>query len=108
MKGFSTILACLAFASALLAACNDVGDCPGASAITPGGSCSGDNLECPYTLQTPSAACDGTSVQGGVPTSCTCAGGSWSCPSPIACDAAAGDDGSTPGDEAATPDGGAG
>jgi hypothetical protein len=64
-------------------ACNDVGTCPAASAISNGGSCSGDNLECPFTLVTPSPACDGTTTQ--IPTSCVCTSGSWSCPSPVVC-----------------------
>lgn len=74
MKRMATVLACIALAPALLAACNNVGDCPGPSAITPGRSCSGDNLECPYTLET-------AAVEGGLQTSCVCSGGSWSCPS---------------------------
>ncbi len=45
-------------------ACNNVGTCPAAAFMAPGGSCSGDNLECPYTLQTASPACDGTTVEG--------------------------------------------
>jgi hypothetical protein len=81
-------------AAASLAACNDVGDCPAPTAIAPGGSCSGDNLECPFTLQTPSPACDGTTVQGGVQTSCVCTGGTWSCPEPVSCEGGpTGDDG---------------
>ena len=75
-----------------LAACNDVGDCPAPSTITPGGSCGGDNLECPYTLETPSPVCDGTHVEGGLATSCVCQKGSWSCPSPASCDASGGGD----------------
>jgi hypothetical protein len=90
------------------AGCNDVGDCPAATAIVPGGSCSGDNLECPFTLQSPSPACDGTMVQGGVATSCTCTAGTWSCPSPVSCEGGpTGDDGPSGGDAsdaAATPD----
>jgi hypothetical protein len=91
---------CVAIATAVpLAGCNDVGDCPAATAIVPGGSCSGDNLECPFTLQTSSPACDGTTVQGGVPTSCVCTGGTWNCPEPVSCEGgAAGDDGPSGGD----------
>jgi hypothetical protein len=79
-------------AALVAGACNNVGDCPSASAITPGGSCSGDNLECPYTLQSPSMACDGTSIDGGIATSCVCSGGSWTCPSPYSCSSDAGED----------------
>jgi hypothetical protein len=80
--------------AALTGACNNVGDCPAPSSIAPGGACSGDNLECPYVLQTPSPACDGTDVAGGLATSCTCTGGTWACPSPVSCDTGgAGDDG---------------
>jgi hypothetical protein len=75
-----------------LGACNDVGDCPAASSITPGGSCSGDNLECPYTLDTPSPACDGTTVEGGLATSCVCTKATWACPAAVSCGAAPGDD----------------
>jgi hypothetical protein len=65
--------------------CNNVGDCPAASSITPGGSCSGNNLQCPYTLPA-SSGDDG----GGTPTSCVCTDGTWVCPS-----ASTGDDGGT-------------
>jgi len=51
-------------------ACNDVGTCPSPDAIVPGASCSGDSLECDYALQTLSPACDGTTVEGGLATSC--------------------------------------
>ena len=91
MKVFACILAWGALI-APLAACNNVVDCPSPSAITAGGSCSGDHLECPYTLDTPSPACDGTTVEGGLATSCVCQTGRWSCPSPVSCDAAAPDD----------------
>ncbi len=96
-------------------ACNNVGVCPSASSIKPGGSCSGDYLECPYTLQTPSQACDGTSVEGGLATSCVCTNGTWVCPDPVSCEGGSGDggadgevDGTTDGQggEAATEDGG--
>jgi hypothetical protein len=85
------------FAGALAAmlaagACNNVGSCPSADAITPGGSCSGESLECPYTLQTASLACDGTMVNGGIATSCVCTDGTWTCPAPAACPDAGGDD----------------
>lgn len=94
MKRFAFLLACAALLAAPLAACNDVGSCPAASQIKPGGSCSGTNLECPYTLDTPSPACDGTTVEGGLQTSCTCQNGTWSCPSPVSCDATTGEDAS--------------
>jgi hypothetical protein len=74
-----------AWAAILAGACNDVGTCPSADSITPGASCSGESLECAYTLQTPSPACDGTSVEGGIATSCVCTSGAWVCPSPVAC-----------------------
>jgi hypothetical protein len=97
-----SLLACLgaAIAAAPHAGCNDVGDCPAATAIVPGGSCSGDNLECPFTLQTPDPACDGTMVQGGVQTSCVCTGGIWACPDPVSCGdgGPTGDDGSSGGE----------
>jgi len=94
MKRFAFVLAWAALLAAPLAACNDVGDCPASSQIKPGGSCSGDQLECPYTLDTPSPACDGTVVEGGLQTSCTCQNGTWSCPSPVSCDATTGGDAS--------------
>ncbi|MDP9036233.1 MAG: hypothetical protein M3O50_15640, partial [Myxococcota bacterium] len=43
--------AALAITAVAMFNCNNVGDCPAASAITPGGSCSGDFLQCPYTLE---------------------------------------------------------
>lgn len=104
MKRFLTLVVPAAVAALLLlgieGACNNVGDCPTAP-IQPGGSCSGNNLQCPYVLQTPSAACDGTNVDGGVATSCICTSGSWVCPSPDSCEAG-GDDaaGETGGDDA--------
>jgi hypothetical protein len=94
MKRFAFVLTWAALVAAPLAACNDVGDCPAASSIKPGASCSGDQLECPYTLDTPSPACDGTTVEGGLQTSCTCDNGTWSCPSPVSCDATTGEDAS--------------
>jgi hypothetical protein len=83
---------CVALA-VVLGACNNVGTCPAASTITPGGSCSGDSLECPYTLQSPSAACDGTDIEGGLATSCVCTKGSWVCPSPVSCESGSGEAG---------------
>jgi hypothetical protein len=96
------LAACVAVAVAF-GACNDVGDCPAAaSAVTPGGSCSGDNLQCPYTLQTLSPACDGTTVEGGVATSCVCTSGLWVCPDAVTCPpAATGDDAAGTGDDSA-------
>jgi hypothetical protein len=91
----ATVLAVVA--AAATGACNDVGTCPSPDSITPGGSCSGDSLECAYTLQTPSPACDGTDVEGGLATSCVCTKGSWVCPSAVVCPSA-GDDGSMGGD----------
>jgi hypothetical protein len=86
-------IAVVSLAAVLFAgACNDVGKCPAVSEITPGAPCTGDNLECPFLLQTESLACDGTPVEGGLATSCVCTSGSWSCPSPISCEAGGGDD----------------
>jgi hypothetical protein len=64
-----------------IAACNNVGSCP--SRITPGGSCSGDNLTCLYTItsQSSSATCQPFNDGGPVATSCTCTSGTWVCPS---------------------------
>jgi len=69
-------------------ACNDIADCPSASSIRPGASCSGDQLECPYDLR----SSDGTTTA----TSCTCVSGTWSCP------AATEDDGGADGDDGTT------
>jgi len=98
MKRLAFVLAWIALLAAPLAACNDVGDCPASSQIKPGGACTGNQLECPYTLDTPSPACDGTTVEGGLQTSCTCVNGTWSCPSPVSCDATTGEDASQGGD----------
>jgi hypothetical protein len=90
MRRLAFALAWAALVAAPMAACDDVGDCPASSQIKPGGSCSGDQLECPYTLQNaPSPACDGTLVDGGLQTSCMCQRGTWSCPSPASCDGTA-------------------
>lgn len=70
------LAAALALLGVAVGACNNVGDCPSAASITPGGSCSGDNLQCPYNLPA-SGGDDG----GGLATSCVCTGGTWSCPS---------------------------
>ena len=93
MKRIAFVLAWAALLATPLAACNDLGDCQGQS-VKPGASCSGDQLECPYTLDTPSPACDGTIVEGGLQTSCTCQHGTWSCPSPVSCDAMSAEDAS--------------
>jgi hypothetical protein len=102
------VLAPLIGAAALLVtmgACNTgLGDCPAKETIQPGGSCSDNLLQCPYDLMTASFACDGTSTV--INTSCTCTKGTWSCPSPAACDGGAmGADGSGGGDDGG--DGGA-
>jgi hypothetical protein len=86
-------------------ACNNVGDCPSPSNIKPGGSCSGDYLTCPYTLQTPNQACDGTAVEGGLETSCTCTKGTWICPDPVTCEAGGSGDGGGDGEVDGTTDG---
>jgi len=91
----------------LVAACTDVGDCPAQAAIVPGGSCSGDSLECPFALQSLSPACDGTTVDGGIATSCVCTNGSWNCPSPVSCSgesADAGEEGTAEASDAAGED----
>jgi hypothetical protein len=85
-----------AFLALAMGACNSVGTCPAAGSIVNGGSCSGDMLECPYTLPSLSPACDGTMVEGGIQTSCVCTSGTWVCPSAVECEAGSGDDGSTP------------
>ena len=93
--------------AALEGACNNVGTCPTAD-ITAGDKCSGDNLQCPYTLQTPSPACDGTMVEGGIAPRCICTDGTWVCPDPISCDTGdGGGDETATGDGAATDDGAA-
>jgi len=93
MRNSAFVLACAAVA-VLFAGCTNVGDCPAASAVLPGGSCSGESLEFPYTLQSLSPACDGTTVDGGIATSCFCTNGSWNCPAPVSCSGpqATGDD----------------
>jgi hypothetical protein len=109
IKSISAAAVALALAAA---ACNDVGTCPATDSVVPGGSCSGESLECAYTLQTASPACDGTMVEGGIATSCVCTKGTWACPSAVSCPAppgggspdAAGDDGG--GQEAGGDDGG--
>jgi hypothetical protein len=86
MKRVWFLLASGVLVATVLGGCNNVGSCPAPSAIQAGGSCSGDNLECPYTLETLSPVCDGTTIEGGLATSCVCQGGSWSCPSVVSCD----------------------
>jgi hypothetical protein len=88
-----------ALAATFAGACNDVGTCPSADSISPGASCSGESLECAYTLQTPSPACDGTMVEGGIATSCVCTSGAWMCPSPVACPGPSGPGGDDAGSE---------
>jgi hypothetical protein len=79
------VVASAVLVAAFQGACNNVGDCPAALFVTPGGTCTSDNLQCPYTLQTDSPACDGTTVDGGIATSCICTKGTWVCPSPVSC-----------------------
>jgi hypothetical protein len=96
----TTILALAAVLAVALGACTDVGDCPAAAVVVPGGSCSGDSLQCPYTLQSLSPACDGTTVEGGIATSCVCTSGAWVCPDTVSCPGpAAGDDTGGGGDD---------
>jgi hypothetical protein len=99
MKTFLPLCAAIV---AVVAACNNVGSCP--SSITPGASCSGDNLECPYTIQSSSATCSSIAVNGAVATSCTCLSGIWQCPS--CADDGGGDDGAGEGGDDATSEGG--
>jgi hypothetical protein len=81
-------LASVAVVALAVGACNDVGDCP-AAAVAPGGSCSGDSLQCPYTIQAAGVTCN---------TSCVCTNGAWVCPDPSGCLPAA-DDGGGGGDD---------
>ncbi len=97
------LIVAAAIVSATAGACNDVGTCPSSDSITPGASCTGEFLECAYTLPTASPACDGTTVEGGVATSCVCTKGSWACPAAVACPAPGGGDGSA-GDAASAGD----
>ena len=46
MKTFIAILVSAAIA-AVTGACNEVGSCPAAGQVRPGGSCSADSLQCP-------------------------------------------------------------
>jgi hypothetical protein len=97
--------AALAIGVSVTGACNDTGTCPAKSAITPGASCDNDDLQCPYDLATPSAACDGTSTT--ITTSCICSQGSWQCPAAFTCDAgASGDDAAEAGGDDAAESGG--
>ena len=80
-------------------ACNTgFADCPAKETIVAGGSCKDDNLQCPFDLTGPAAACDDT--QATIETSCTCDKGHWSCPDPVSCDT----DGGGEGDEAGSTD----
>jgi hypothetical protein len=101
MKLFLPLSVVIALA---IAACNNVGSCP--STITPGASCSGDNLSCPYTItsQTASSTCQGFNDGGPVATSCTCQGGIWACPS--CAEDGGGGDATVEGGGDAEPDGG--
>jgi hypothetical protein len=82
MMGASLVLA-MASAVATFGACNQQADCPAKGAIVPNAACPGDGLQCPYDLQTPSPACDGTTTT--LASSCTCTDQGWSCPSPVSC-----------------------
>ncbi len=76
-RRWSTVAA-LVSALTVIVACNTIGDCPAASEIVPGGACSGNTLQCAYTLDTQTVACDGTLAT--IATSCTCVGSVWVCP----------------------------
>ena len=76
--------ASVALAAWVIAACNDLGTCPAAAAVTPDAACSNEQLQCEYDLATPSPSCNGTTTV--IPSSCTCTGGAWACPAPIVCD----------------------
>jgi hypothetical protein len=86
------LLAFGAAVSASTGACNQQGDCPAPTAIQAGASCADDQLQCAYSLSADQAPC----------TSCTCAGGSWVCPSNFTCG-----DGGGPGGDGAPPEDGA-
>jgi hypothetical protein len=92
------VIALVAGGAAAMAACNSTGDCPVKGSIVPGASCSDDQLQCAYDLATPSLVCDGTNTV--IPSSCTCMGGAWACPSPATCEAGTGDDGAASDDGA--------
>ena len=76
--------AVVAAALAAFAGCNSLADCPAAAEVVPGGACSGNDLQCAYTLSTQTAACTGMTTT--VATSCTCTDGAWVCPTGF-CDA---------------------
>ncbi len=76
VRAVTAAVALVATTLVVAAGCNNPGNCPAATQVVPGGSCSGDNLQCPYTLAPAGAAADA-----GVATSCVCTGGKWSCPS---------------------------
>ena len=103
--------ASVALAAWVIAACNDLGTCPAAAAVTPDAACSNEQLQCEYDLATPSPSCNGTTTV--IPSSCTCTDGAWVCPSAFDCDsgAAPSEDASASADgasEAAVADTGAG
>ncbi len=70
-----------AFGLIMSTACSDLGSECAKAQVSPSASCGNDKLQCPFTLDQPN--CDGTSTS--VSTSCVCTGGSWVCPSPVAC-----------------------
>lgn len=74
----------------LMFACNHgLGFCPAKEDVQPGGACDSEELQCAYDLTTPNDTCDGTSTV--VSTSCVCTKGAWSCPDPVDCSSAGGD-----------------
>jgi hypothetical protein len=93
MRGLGLAVVLLGLAGAVSAstgACNQQGDCPAATAIKSGASCSDDQLQCPYSLSAGEAPC----------TSCTCTAGAWACPSDFTC----GDGGTPPTSDGGPPD----
>ena len=74
-------VACLVVA---VAACNSgAADCPAQASVQPGAPCTDDNVQCAYSLSSPSPACDGTTTT--LASSCVCVDKTWSCPSPVDC-----------------------
>jgi hypothetical protein len=68
----------------VLAGCNSgTSNCPTPQSVTPAGACADNDQQCPFNLDTPSPACDGTTTT--IASSCTCTAGTWACPAPVQC-----------------------
>jgi len=93
--GLGALLLCFA----CLPACNEMDDCPAAAAVVPDAACSSNSLQCAYSFQSLSVACDGTSTT--YMSSCTCTSGTWACPSAVSCPGVSADAGV---DAGSTPD----